>query len=278
MKFLKNFFGLNDDKPRGKTTDHFSKYRNELSELGLSTKQDLKNLLLPLQKKATKIQVHKPSRPPEYSQLTSHFGGDPYFEEGDSWPSSDGDYLSFVFQLYDQHDTLFPSGIKLVQFFYDYEKFPWDTDNDGWLVKIFTDIDPESRIQIPKPKALARTKFCEVSFQEIVSLPDWEGLDLHSRLASNLSCVLDENDPWESYRKLADDIAGEQNYQSQAGGYPNWIQGEGTPKNNIGEPMPLLLQVDSEENAGLMWGDWGLIYIFCAPDDLSKIELTLQCY
>jgi uncharacterized protein YwqG len=41
--------------------------------------------------------------------------------------------------------------------------------------------------------------------------------------------------------------------------------------------MKLLFQIDSEDNAELMWGDVGLIYVFY-DEATDKIEFTLQCH
>jgi hypothetical protein len=41
--------------------------------------------------------------------------------------------------------------------------------------------------------------------------------------------------------------------------------------------MKLLFQIDSEDNAGLMWGDVGLIYVSMMKKS-GKTEFTLQCH
>jgi uncharacterized protein YwqG len=170
-----------------------------------------------------------------------------------------------------------PSNIKLVQFFYDWDEFPWDTADKGWKVKIYENLDFEKVKFIEKPQELEKSKFCEIQFKPVKSLPDWEGIDIYSPNASKLSCVLDENEPWANYGKIVENIIGEQDYQSQLGGYPKWVQGESTPQNSKGEKMKLLFQIDSEDNAGLMWGDVGLIYVFY-DGETKQIEFTLQCH
>jgi uncharacterized protein YwqG len=108
-------------------------------------------------------------------------------------------------------------------------------------------------------------------------LPDWEGINLYCNNALKLSCVLNEDRPWDNYNQIATKLIGEQDYQSQLGGYPKWVQGESTPIDDEGNPMKLLFQIDSEDNAGLMWGDVGLIYVFY-DKKTEKIEFTLQCH
>lgn len=40
--------------------------------------------------------------------------------------------------------------------------------------------------------------------------------------------------------------------------------------------MKLLFQMDSSQQAGLMWGDAGLVYVFY-DDTSGRVEFTLQC-
>lgn len=257
---------------------HFDNYRQELNIDNLTSFGDLEKLVIPLIRETTKIEVKQPSQPLENSQLKSHFGGQPYFETGEEWPKSKkGQNLDFIFQIYNNGANNLPNGIKLLQFFYDWEEFPWDTENDGWFVKIYESLNEERIIKINKPAELEVSYYCEVTFKALQSLPDWEGIDRYSDKASKLSCVLDENEPWDNYQKVVEKLIGEQDYQSQLGGYPNWVQGESTPNKSNGEPMKLLFQIDSEENAGLMWGDVGLIYVFYDESN-KRIEFTLQCH
>jgi uncharacterized protein YwqG len=257
---------------------HFDNYRLELDKMKLKTLDDLETLVRPLVRRATKLEVQKPSQHPENSQFISQFGGDPYFEKGEKWPTSkSGKPLQFIFQVYNNAELELPQSIALIQFFYDWDESAWDTGDDGWLVKIYDQTSKDGSQLIGKPDGLEISKYCDITFQSTFSLPDWEGIDLHNSLASKLSCVINEDQPWESYQKIVSKLCGEQNYQSQLGGYPNWVQGESTPKDKDGRPMRLLFQLDSENNAGLMWGDVGLVYVFY-EEATGRIEFTLQCH
>ncbi|MBB6500260.1 DUF1963 domain-containing protein [Pedobacter cryoconitis] len=256
---------------------HFDKYRQELDKENLTTFEDLENLIRPLIRTATEIEVSKPSKPKANTQLLSHFGGQPYFEEGEEWPKTKkGKNLNFIFQIYNNGGINLPGNLKLVQFFYDWDEFPWETENDGWLVKTYTTLNTSQIIEHAQPAELETTKFCEVNFKSVQSLPDWEGIGTYSKNASNLSCVLDEDEPWGNYQKAVEKLIGEQEYRSQLGGYPMWVQGEDTPVKE-GVPMKLLFQIDSEDNAGIMWGDVGLIYVFY-NEASNLVEFTLQCH
>ena len=114
-------------------------------------------------------------------------------------------------------------------------------------------------------------------FKSVESLPDWEGIDLYEKRTAKIAYILNDDEPWEAYDKVVEKLIGEQDYQSQLGGFPRWVQGESTPKNSDGEYMKLLFQIDSEDNAGLMWGDVGLVYAFY-DEETKRTEFSLQCH
>ncbi|SIS47915.1 protein of unknown function [Zobellia uliginosa] len=217
MSFWKNLFSGKKEKP--KTESHFDQYRNELNQLNLKTISDLENLVKPLIRTATKLEVLSASRPPENAQFISHFGGRPYFEKGEVWPTNKkGKNLEFIFQVFNSTDLKLPKSIELIQFYYDWDEMPWDTSDDGWLVKIYKKIEKGNIKLIDTPSELEKSRYCEIKFSSTQSLPDWEGIDLYCRNASKMSCVLDEDEPWGSYDQIVTKLIGEQDYQSQLGG------------------------------------------------------------
>jgi uncharacterized protein YwqG len=274
--FLKKILGVNK---YDRKDPHFDKVRSELKNENLSTYDDLVELLKPLIKKATKLIVEKPSIPPENSQMKSHFGGQPYFENHEEWPQSkSGRKLNFIFQVFNNGLKGLPDKIKLIQFFYDFEQSPWITQNDGWLVKIYEQINADKLKLISKPAELEKLNYCDFIFEEIDALPDWEGIEIYSVNAQKLSCVLDHDEPLDNFTTACEQLIGNfDNYRSQIGGYPKWIQVEQTPRKPNGEVMDLLFQIKSEENAHVMWGDSGFIYVF-NDNDTKHTEFVLQCY
>ena len=251
------------------TDNHFDECGKELNKSNLKTQEDLENLVKPLIRKATKVIVKKHSVAPENSQLMSHFGGQPYFEKGEKWPKAEnGNNLEFVFQIFNENDIVLPENIKLVQFYYDMD------DEDGWLVKIYESLHRINIEVIEKPEEHNTVKYCNIEYESIQSLPDWDGIERYSKDASKLSCMLDEDEPWRNYQEIAEKLVGKPDLCTQLGGYPNWIQND----ENIGEDgFELLFQLDSEEEAGLMWGDCGMMYVFYNKDN-KKTNLASQCY
>jgi len=285
LKSIKNIFKKQilsepevDSESTFRSDSHFEAYRNNLRSKNLSSIKDLETLVKPLIKSATKIIVKQPTKLIENTQMKSHFGGHPLFLEGEEWPKSKkGDNLSFIFQVFNTGKNNIPQDIKLIQFYYDFEEFPWTTKDDGWLVKTYKNIDHKKVVTITNPVELREPKYCEVEFEKVTSLPNWEGISIYNADACELSCILNEDEPWSSYENEVEKLIGEPNYMSQFGGYPRWVQGECTPQKKDGSYMDLLFQIDSEDNAGLMWGDAGLIYVFY-DDSNSKVEFILQCH
>jgi uncharacterized protein YwqG len=254
------------------------KVKRELERLNLSSAKDLENLISKLILPATKIEIQKPTNPPENSQLISHFGGHPYFEEGEEWvKSKNGNNMTFVFQIFNNEQIELPRNIELIQFYYDFDAFPWDTDDDGWRVKIYEKLNIDKRKIIENPFKEKDSKYCEIVFKPIESMPDWDGIFELEPNAANLSVQLDSDNPSKNFRKTVEKLVGEQDYQSQLGGYPKWVQSDATPTINDNKRMNLLFQIDSEENPGLMWGDVGLVYVFY-DEETKRIEYTLQCH
>ena len=65
------------------------------------------------------------------------------------------------------------------------------------------------------------------------------------------------------------------------GGYPAFSQED--PRKSDSDQTVLLLQIDSEDDESIMWGDGGVCGFFCTPDDLkrrdfSKVLYNWDCY
>jgi len=158
----------------------------------------------------------------------------------------------------------------------------FETEDSGWHVKIYEKLDKAKVTVVDRPKGehfeeWDNVEYCEIAFEKIKSLPDWEGLERYNLNAQKLSCVLNEKEPWDSYDQINIKLTGrkqetdEDIYISQLGGYPTWMQGDDSPESN-----DFLLQMYSEDNANLMWGDAGLVYLFYNKKT-KKVNFILQC-
>ena len=254
------------------------------------TREELKSLLKPLIKKAAKMTLKRyiphSSFPipqiPEGTELQSHFGGQPYFEKGEQWPKAkNGNNLVFVFQVFNDGNMGLPENIKLIQFYYDFDDLtPWFTEDDGWLVKVYETLHKENYTFIKKPPEYFTRYFnkpdekedniwipyCEIEFKPILSLPTDEFVDEYG--GKEISTLKD-------YNEIAQELIGYDFYEyfSQIGGYPQWIQSGIELKKNF----DFLFQIDSEDEAGIMWSDCGMVHVFY-NSKTKKFIFELECY
>jgi len=238
----------------------------------------------------------------------SHLGGVPDGAAGFTWPEHAGQQLGFLAQLSlpDLHathaiDWLPTTGCLL--FFYDIDAQPWGFDpQDRGAARVLH--IPDLPAQAAKahapladaPPALPRH---DVAFRKIDVFPSWERACVEALHLSD-----EESD---AYSDAAEAVF-DDGPQHQVGGYPAPIQGDfmelkcqlvtnglylGTPAGYEGEAAEklkagadewvLLLQLDTDDELEVMWGDGGRLYFWVRKEaaragDFSKVWAVLQCY
>lgn len=230
----------------------------------------------------------------------SKLGGLPDVPPGFLWPTWKTDYLTFVAQL--NLAELPVTGVLptsgMLSFFFDRNQTAWGFDpnhKDGFRLFYF-----------PQTMALARAKepLCSafpcalLSFEWYLSLPDSSSPSL-----GDLLLGIDDD---EQYYKFVDEYAGPGPLH-QALGWPHVIQnamelecqlvtngiyvGDATgyhdPRRSelesTADDWTLLLQFDSDDNARMLWGDCGMLYVWIRRQDLAsrafdRAWTILQCY
>jgi len=124
---------------------------------------------------------------------------------------------------------------------------------------------------------------CALEFETIGLFPSYQSVVEHQRLE-----FVDDGEEERYLDWLAGLGMAAEAQDSWLLGWPDEIQGDvqiecaqvagGDP-----EDWRLLLQVNSVEDAGMMWGDAGMLYFMIRADDLAarrfdRVWLTLQCY
>ena len=244
----------------------------------------------------------------------SKFGGCPDLPAGVEWFRTGADIpMSFVAQVnfaeaapYDLEHKLPKNG--MLYFFYDCspDGMPWgfDPENaDGWKV-YFHDGDPSalSRREVPEDleeddngTIFGAARMC---FEAAMELPSPE-----SDLTNDLD-LTDDDDLQDRYWEWLEDQGDE--LINKLLGHADPVQSGMeleceyvTNKINCGTPegyaiaksrgldknatrWNLLMQVDSNEDIGMMWGDMGRLYLWITDEDLAarnfeKTWLILQC-
>lgn len=230
----------------------------------------------------------------------SRLGGLPDLPAGVKWPRRKGvdSPLAFLAQInleeaapYDPLGRLPKQGI--LYFFADPEE-PYGfepADSDRWQV-IFSKTVPSSG-PTPAPDDLNEAflfKEAAVSFATEWTLPPWESPEVEK-------LALTDQEAEDYLEATSDDCV------HRLLGHPQQIQGclqeevalaaegllnkEDTPEGQAAiedcVDWVLLLQLDSDDSLGMMWGDKGRLYFYIHVEDLmmrqfDKVWLTMQCY
>lgn len=239
-------------------------------------------------------------------QTACRLGGAPRLPESIDWPQRKGRPLAFVAELdlaairaVDGPEWLPASGF--LHLFYDAEDQPWGfdpADRDGWKIILSDDV-VETAMQTPSALS-ADAVFAPVRLKgrSAMTYPTTERLDLSPEVGRTFA--------FEPVQALLDSDLGI-GPRHQVGGYPAPIQGDGMELESqlasngifMGGPASysddriaaleagaadwrLLLQIDSDEEAGMMWGDVGILYVWVREQDaragnFSNPWIILQC-
>ena len=204
--------------------NELKQYKNDINISNIRNLDDLEKIIISLIRDATKIIPKGHEKPLEDSHLKSHFGGQPYFENGEKWPSKkEGDNLEFILQIFNTGNINIPENIKLIQFYFDFENSP---KRESGFVKIYEQINKNNSIIIKKPEWHSESIYCEIEYEAIKSLPDIDML-VYNYIVKKLNIEID--------------------FRSQLGGYHKTLQNDVKPNNN---DFQLLFQIDSEEEVG----------------------------
>lgn len=282
--------------------------REEMNGCGLSGYFDA---LAPLARNAVRITLGEEDDLPIG---VSKFGGCPDLPADAEWfRTSGGIPMSFIAQVnfaevapFDLEHKLPEQG--MLYFFYDCspDGMPWGFDPEdfnGWKV-LFCDVDPASLSRRDAPADLEEDEngilfgCSRMCFEAVMELPStesdltdglafpdndelqdqyWQWLDENGSELSNK--LLGHADPIQSGMELECEYVTHQINCGSPAGYQA-AKSRGLDKNAA--RWNLLLQVDSNEDLGMMWGDMGRLYLWITSEDLAarKFEncwLILQC-
>ena len=241
----------------------------------------------------------------------SRLGGDPVMAPGGQWPSWDGVPLSFLALIdlaeiapLDDSGLLPPAGF--LSFFYDAAgQGAWGFDpaqSAGWRVVY---VPPGDTELMAAPPGTAAFPAHGLRAERTITLPGWEEEVLADLPREDRDRLSGLDDAWR-------EVAGPRGEwpdgepRHQIGGWPDLVQGpfwlEAQLASNgiyVGGPAgyrdpraadlragaaswQLLLQLDTDDDLGWMWGDVGRLYYTVRQEDLaardfSRAWMVLQC-
>ncbi len=234
----------------------------------------------------------------------TRLGGRPNVPPEFEWPRYGGAPQSFIAQInlaetypYDLDGMLPPAG--LLSFFYDSAQSVWGFDpkqDSAWAVqyaqeaadlvrrKSPSDLPLEASFDAIRPHASSELTFAPAWFSEVAALD----LTRDERLAldgvlerdgETIHRLLGHPNPIQGDMQLECQLVANGLYCGNESGYNDPRAAELAPG---ATQWRLLLQVDSDDAAGMMWGDVGRIYYWMHEDDLAarnwaRARLILQC-
>jgi uncharacterized protein YwqG len=256
----------------------------------------------------------------EFRLGESKFGGLPHLPADFVWPVYNGKPLAFIAQFNLADVAAYDTGNKLphegiLHFFYEGGVEVWGYDPkdvDGFGIYHHKELAGLKAAALPEGVAeYALLSPCKLEFSEDVSYPTGEALDgvgLDPEMLKDFMDIKHANkhvfdgiiEDYEENRLL-----GEADHQLL--GHPHLVQGEIFEEcqlvsnglfcgNESGYRDPrakelrdgakdwtLLFQIDSDDNAEVMWGDEGMVYFAIrkadlAAADFSRVWAVFQCY
>jgi uncharacterized protein YwqG len=233
----------------------------------------------------------------------SYLGGTPPLAAGTPWPSRDGAMLTFLacldlasLQAAAPVPWLPASGRLL--FFYDAEKQPWGfdpKDRGSWTVMLASEGAPAAGPPETTP-ALTRHP---VTFRRIDSYPSWERpevsalnlTDAESEILIDASDAVFGKAPHHQVWGFPDPVQGDEMelecqlvsnglYCGDSSGY---LGSRASELRDGAKDWRLLLQMDTDDHLGVMWGDGGILYFWIREEDaragrFDQAWVVLQCH
>src|SRR3989440_5994493 len=237
----------------------------------------------------------KPAGEYDISIGASRIGGVPDVPPDFKWPERNEMPQSFIAQLYldEVHpydtDGALPSR-GMLWFFYDAKQETYGADpadHGGWRVIFKEDYSGLQRIAAPdKLPTESQFKACSVSFASEVTLSQSPKLDI-----PHFDWTEDEAQKYETLLSTFPTPEDHGAVHHQLLGNPQTIQDDMRLEcqlashgiTDINDPQAkelskgakewqLLLQIDTDENIGMRWGDAGMIYYWMRASNLQKCD------
>ncbi|GHV08054.1 hypothetical protein FACS189485_19110 [Spirochaetia bacterium] len=275
-------------------------FDNELQELKKPLYRDLEELIRPLSMDS--IHLVKTQR-----SVFTKIGGQPFANKNFKWPKWNNQSLAFIMQIKLSEITLL-SQIKLfpqeglLYIFYDKKQSTWGFDpKDKGSWKIIFEREHDNLITIPYPTDLENDYRYEEKrlIQKIIkTYPSWEDEmiksknltdeqeDLYMDFTSSVYCCEPEHQIagiacaiQSPDMELECQLVSNGLYLGDSSVYDDPRSKE-LEKNK--SDWILLLQIGTDDDVDMMWGDGGMLYFWIKKDDLAKLNfedtwMILQC-
>jgi hypothetical protein len=204
-----------------------------------------------------------------FPATATHFGGNPYFEAGESWPIVDGRPYDFVCQVNLEECADRPEvPFDLFTIFLCWRLCEEGDVQRSCLVRTYRDADPSRAVSVSRAHARDegdyRVKPCTVRPDPGFVTYPWS----IERYPEIQSAAAKFKDPGAAYRASLARLGFHRDFRSRVGGFASWVH-DNTLEH---ADMVLLAQIDYEPKANNLIGDSAPIFIGVAPGDPPRIE------
>lgn len=233
----------------------------------------------------------------------SKIGGLPDLPASICWPEWQEQPIPFLAQIrlsdiahLDEANELPHSGMLYFFFAEEALEGPYPLISESWRV-IYDDSDSLDLQRLPTTSEIDRVyPECALEFSRRLTIPPFESLYIEklglSYLAFEQDAPPEQRKEADAYRELEqqfDDFYDSTASHHQLLGHPYQIQGDllweceqETGQNNEITDWRLLFQIDTDNDADMMWGDTGVLYFYIpqrelADRDFSQVHLIMQC-
>jgi uncharacterized protein YwqG len=279
-------------------------YSRRLREAGLGQHEDS---LVGLARPGVRL-LSQPIDSADRQRSRTRLGGDPDLPSDFTWPSYQGVPQSFVAQidLAEMH-SVFRSALPdagLLSFFYDSAQSVWGFDPSeagATEVVYFPDgVELATRSSPPNHPQFVRFDARSLGPQRDISFCPWESfelemleltsdeLDAYATVAATNATSADSS-PAHRLLGHASPIQGDMQLECQLvsnglqyGDTTGSARARGALLRAGASDWRLLLQIDSDDDANMMWGDCGMLYWWMREADIEsgrwdRAHLILQC-
>jgi hypothetical protein len=206
-----------------------------------------------------------------FAATETHFGGNPYFEAGESWPTLDGGRpYDFVCQvnLRDCPERPRPDvPFDLFTVFFCWACYEEVDVERACVVRIYREASPGRAVSVARPAAVDAEDFrvrpCTVRTERFVAYP-W-AIDAAPDAFAAASRV---GDPRAAYEAALKRLGFWHDMRSRVGGFPTWVHDATLD----GDDMVFLAQIAHEPKANNCIGDAAPIFIAVSASDPTHVE------
>lgn len=208
--------------------------------------------------------------------LNSHFGGYPYFEKGEKVPVCKKccNIMNFIFQLNIPNED--DQGSKVYCFYYC-NNCNIEEGNKGFEMRIYE--NPSLQKVVKKDVLKSKIIYSDMEFDIFWSMPEWGSLPFIDNQVQELFYDNHKENAEIEYEKEVEKFVGSNTFDefSFFGGYPKFLDFAFYPEcPHCKEDMELFLQVDTAEDLGIHWSDYGCLYIFRCKNNSNQFFILIQ--